>query len=120
MVHRPREGKKLRRRVATASAILCFLHPQILRGDSPADSSSEFRALEAAAQEGDLRAAEIMGETYLSELNFATARNWFERAAKNGLPHAQWRLGEILKNGTPAIEGISVAVKADPTNALHS
>lgn len=100
--------------------IVLFMVPRlILRSESPVDGSPTAE-LEAAAREGDIRAAEALGEEYLSQLKFAAARNWFERAAKNGLPYAQWRLGEILKNGTPAIEGISAAVTADPTNALRS
>lgn len=90
---------------------------QAHRGES--EGSVDLSHLEMAASNGDSRAADQLGEWYLSELNFQVARNWFERGAKGGEPNSQWRLGEILKKGTPAIEGRSRELPAQPAAAIR-
>lgn len=68
---------------------------------------------------GEASYAERAGDSALAELNFADARQWFEKAARGGSAYSQWRLGELLKEGTPAIPERSTAVAADPVAAVR-
>ena len=56
-----------------------------------------------AAEKGDPQAEHKMGEVFLARRDYATAFNWFQKAADQGVLDSQYRLGQFLLDGKPKI-----------------
>ena len=54
----------------------------------------------AAAEQGNAKAQSLLGARYCSvPQDYSRAAQWFRRAAEQGEPFAQWRLGVMYLNG---------------------
>jgi hypothetical protein len=74
--------------------------------------------IKAAAEAGDAEAQDKLAESYWWHFNFPAAVEWARKAAEQGVPHAQWPLGEMLLNGKPKMGESASAVQKAPDEAL--
>jgi hypothetical protein len=75
--------------------------------------------LKAAAERGDAQAQAKLGDVYEGRFNYSTAADWFRKAAAQGVPHAQWRLGKMLLDGRPKFAEGSVPVPKSADEGLN-
>jgi Sel1 repeat len=66
----------------------------------PAAELQDIRKYQVAATRGDASAQYHLGEAYASHLRFSEADLWYLRAARQGVPEAQYAIGENYYNGT--------------------
>ena len=76
----------------------------------PQEQLPDLARVKAAAERGDAQAQDRLGEIYEGHFNYSAASQWFRKAAEQGVPHAQWRLGKMLLDGRPKFAEGSVPV----------
>src|SRR5205814_7981485 len=89
---------------------------QALAQDDKLPSMAE---LKVAAEAGNAKAQDQLGQTYYGSFNFSSAAEWFHRAAAQQNVHACWRLGEIYFAGKPHLAAGSKAVLAQQDLAIQ-
>jgi len=87
-----------------AASLLCVLP------GFPQEQLPDLAQIKAAAERGDAQAQARLGDSYEEHFAFAAAAGWFRKAAEQGVPHAQWRLGTMLRDGRKTFGENSVAV----------
>ena len=66
----------------------------------------------AAAEQGNAKAQSLLGAEHCSvPRDYARAAQWFRRAAEQGEPFAQWRLGVMYLNGHGVPQDYSQAAR---------
>jgi len=76
----------------------------------PQEQLPDLAREKAAAEQGDAQAQDKLGDSYEGHFAFAAAAGWFRKAAEQGVPHAQWRLGKMLLDGRKTFGENSIAV----------
>ena len=87
------------------TAFLLFVLPGF-----PQQQLPDLAQVKAAAERGEAQAQDRMGDSYEGRFNYSAAAEWFRKAAEQGVPHAQWRLGKMLLDGRPKFAEGSVPV----------
>lgn len=73
----------------------------------------EMTEVRLAAEAGDPHSQNLLGEAYYHQFEYATAVQWFHKAASAGVTNAQWQLGDMLLSGKTSIKK-GMAVDRDP------
>jgi hypothetical protein len=87
------------------TAFLLFVLPGF-----PQQQLPDLAQVKAAAERGEAQAQDRLGDSYEGRFNYSAAAEWFRKAAEQGVPHAQWRLGKMLLDGRPKFAEGSVPV----------
>jgi hypothetical protein len=85
----------------------------------PQQPLPDLAQIKAAAEKGDAQAQDKLGDSYEGRFNYSAAAGWFRKAAEQGVPHAQWRLGKMLLDGRPKFAAGSVPVPKAADEGLN-
>ena len=101
--------------------LLIALALAALTASKGAGQTSKLPALaewKQAAERGDPKAQDKLGDAYLAQQDFSTAAKWYSLAAERGIATAQCSLGMLLLAGKPSTVIGYAPVSGDPTNAI--
>ncbi len=82
-------------------------------------TDSSVGEIKLRAEAGDAIAQDKLAERYLTSFYFADAVKMFRAAAEKGVVNSQWRLSQILLEGSSGFPQRSTAVPADPKQAIR-